>query len=226
MNRKFYLIDRENGSEKRRITMKFIVDHFNGDGAGPVRWNRNNVDLERFRADMDELGYDFVIERGSKSREDKLRRVEAKLALLKASRPNGDQSDRACRKLMDKICAVQERADQLMSEIRHKRVRPKRVRPKREDAEKPQDDNLTKVLNLIRQEYAKACEKHPEFGNFYTDAVSIITEELGELAKEINDDCVPGAKERALTEAAHVAVTAIRTMQMLMKGIEVDDVLR
>ena len=138
MNRKFYLIDRENGNEKRRITMKFIVDHFNGDGAGPVRWNRNNVDLERFRADMDELGYDFVIERGQKKPQSKadqlrkLRRVEAKLALLKARRPNGDQSDRACRKLVDKICAVQERADQLMSEIRHKRVRPKR-----EDAEKP-----------------------------------------------------------------------------------------
>lgn len=88
------------------------------------------------------------------------------------------------------------------------------------------DDNLTKVLPMLRKEYAKACEKHPDFAWSYTHALSIITEELGELAKEINDDCVPGAKERALTEAAHVAVTAIRTMQMLMKGIEVDDVRR
>lgn len=60
--RKFYLIDRENANEKRRIMLREIADHFNGDGSGPVRWNRNNVDLERFRFEMEEIGYDFVIE--------------------------------------------------------------------------------------------------------------------------------------------------------------------
>ena len=82
------------------------------------------------------------------------------------------------------------------------------------------DEKLLKVLPMLRQEYAKACEKHPEFGNFYTDAVSIITEELGELAKEINEgsfEFVPGWRDRAITEAAHVAVTAIRMMQKLME---------
>ena len=59
---KFFLIDRENGNEKHRITMKEIVNHFNGDGTGPVKWNRDNVDLERFKFEMDEIGYSFVVE--------------------------------------------------------------------------------------------------------------------------------------------------------------------
>ena len=37
MNRRFYLIDRENDNKKIRITMKDIVDHFVGDGTGRVR---------------------------------------------------------------------------------------------------------------------------------------------------------------------------------------------
>ena len=52
-------------------------------------------------------------------------------------------------------------------------------------------------------------------------------EELGELAKEINDGKnpdytigKPGWRERAITEASHVAVTAIRTMQLLKRGIQ------
>lgn len=61
-SRRFYLIDRENGNQKKRITMQAIVDHFIGDGDGVVRWNKNNVDLDRFRFEMDEIGYDFVIE--------------------------------------------------------------------------------------------------------------------------------------------------------------------
>ena len=41
---------------------------------------------------------------------------------------------------------------------------------------------------------------------------------LRELAKELNDYYIsPGAEDRAMIEAAHVAVTAIRTMQMLSK---------
>jgi hypothetical protein len=60
--RKFYLIDRENGNEKRRITLQFIVNHFIGDGYNVVNWNKSNVDFDRFRMEMDEIGYDFVIE--------------------------------------------------------------------------------------------------------------------------------------------------------------------
>ena len=72
------------------------------------------------------------------------------------------------------------------------------------------------ITKIIRNEYEAAVEKHPEFPSGQA-AVSIIAEELGELAQEINDAwaCTPGAQERSLTEAAHVAVTAIRTMEML-----------
>lgn len=72
VRRKFFLIDRENGNEKRQITMKEIVNHFNGDGTGPVIWNKNNVDLDRFKFEMDEIGYDFIIEQNrSKTRKKK-----------------------------------------------------------------------------------------------------------------------------------------------------------
>ena len=60
--RKFFLIDRENNNEKRRITLKDIVNHFVGDGTSCVRWNKNNIDLERFKNEMDEINYDFIIE--------------------------------------------------------------------------------------------------------------------------------------------------------------------
>jgi len=60
--RKFFLIDRENGNVKRRITLREIADHFNGDGDGIVRWNKNNIDLDRFADEMAEIGYTFVVE--------------------------------------------------------------------------------------------------------------------------------------------------------------------
>lgn len=78
------------------------------------------------------------------------------------------------------------------------------------------DKKLMEVLPILRREYDKAVAKHPEFpaGD---SAVCVITEELGELAKEVNDKAANGEwRKRALTEAAHVAVTAIRTIQMLM----------
>lgn len=74
------------------------------------------------------------------------------------------------------------------------------------------------ILPVLRREYELAVAKHPEFAWNHMRAVSIITEELGELAKELNDYYIsPGAEDRAMIEAAHVAVTAIRTMQMLSK---------
>lgn len=111
MNRRFYLIDRENGNAKRRITLQEIANHFNGDGTGPVRWNAKNVDLDRFRDEMDEIGYTFVVERGPSSHGSELSRLrslearlltaEKKLYELRQNRPQGNVSDRACRKYMD-----------------------------------------------------------------------------------------------------------------------------
>lgn len=56
-----YLIDRENGNAKKRISRKFLADFLNGDGSGPVTWNRNNIDLDRCKFELDEIGYDLII---------------------------------------------------------------------------------------------------------------------------------------------------------------------
>ena len=81
------------------------------------------------------------------------------------------------------------------------------------------DEMMMEILPLLRREYDKAVQKHPEFTRIGANAVCIIAEELGELAKEINDGA-PGCKQRAIIEAAHVAVTAIRTMEMLQPHCE------
>ena len=78
-----------------------------------------------------------------------------------------------------------------------------------------EDESLMQALKIVRREYDKAVQKHPEFPSG-AGAVCIIAEEMGELAKEFNEPFTPGAYDRAITEAAHVAVTAIRTIQMLM----------
>lgn len=128
MNRKFYLIDRENGNRKIRITMKTIVNHFVGDGTGPVRWHRGNVDLDRFRDDMDEIGYDFVVEVGPASPATVLGRflsinarlttAEKKLEALRKNRPRGDSSDRACRKYMEVFFDQQHKVERLREELK------------------------------------------------------------------------------------------------------------
>ena len=126
MNRRFYLIDRENGNEKRRITMRDIVDHFVGDGTSCIRWNRNNVDLDRFRDEMDEIGYTFVVDQNAissserqrrKRLEARLRTASAKLQKMKEDRPRGDVSDRVCRRYMEELFAQLRKVHSLEYEI-------------------------------------------------------------------------------------------------------------
>ena len=83
------------------------------------------------------------------------------------------------------------------------------------------DKKLDAVMKIVCDEYRWAVEKHPEFPQGQV-AVSIIAEELGELAKEINDarEAVSGAAGRAIIEAAHVAVTAMRTLEALAEELE------
>ena len=71
-----------------------------------------------------------------------------------------------------------------------------------------------KHVQFVISELIKAKEKHPEFPDNPAEALSIITEELGELAEAINDK---QSKECMREEAAHVAVTAIRFLEMLDK---------
>ena len=86
-----------------------------------------------------------------------------------------------------------------------------------------EDERLLAVLPILSREYDAAVGKHPTFALSLPEAVALITEELGELAREINDELANNRKgltglkfrEKAVTEAAHVAVTAIRLMQKL-----------
>lgn len=88
-----------------------------------------------------------------------------------------------------------------------------------------EDEKLLAVLPILRREYNAAVGKHPTFAMSLPEGVSLIAEELGELAREINDELANNRKgltglkfkEKALTEAAHVAVTAIRLMQMVLE---------
>lgn len=66
------------------------------------------------------------------------------------------------------------------------------------------------ALEIVAIELGKAKGKHPEFPHLYADRLSIIMEEVGELAAAINDE---ERKERLIEEAAHVAVTAIRFIE-------------
>lgn len=77
-------------------------------------------------------------------------------------------------------------------------------------------DLTPEVLKLLRREYEAAKEQHPLFAGSLYQAVSIVAEEVGELAQAVND----GDRKAALTEAAHVAVVAIRAVEMLMEEEE------
>jgi NTP pyrophosphatase (non-canonical NTP hydrolase) len=66
----------------------------------------------------------------------------------------------------------------------------------------------------VLEQLEKAKAKHPIFPSNPSEGLSIIAEELGELAEAINDgDSIDHLRE----EAAHVAVTAIRFIEGLEK---------
>lgn len=82
-----------------------------------------------------------------------------------------------------------------------------------------------KILKIITDEYDAAVKKHPWFAGGRMHAVSLIIEELGELAREFNDekhDYKHECNARAMIEAAHVAVTAIRLMEMLEEYVKME----
>lgn len=70
------------------------------------------------------------------------------------------------------------------------------------------------ALEIVALELGRAKAKHPEFPQWNSDRLSIIAEELGELAAAINDE---ENKDRQVEEAAHVAVTAIRFIEERLK---------
>jgi NTP pyrophosphatase (non-canonical NTP hydrolase) len=73
--------------------------------------------------------------------------------------------------------------------------------------------NEKTALEIVALELGKAKGKHPEFPCRCADRLSIVMEEVGELAAAINDE---ENKERLIEEAAHVAVTAIRFIESVL----------
>ena len=71
-----------------------------------------------------------------------------------------------------------------------------------------------KVRSMIHRLHYKATTKHPEFADSPEQGVCVIGEEFGEMAKEILEK-KDGWESRSFIEAGHVAVTAIRMMEMM-----------
>lgn len=70
------------------------------------------------------------------------------------------------------------------------------------------------ALEIVAIELGKAKGKHPVFPH-EAAGLSIIAEEFGELAEAINDgEC----RERQIEESAHVAATAIRFIEGILKN--------
>lgn len=74
------------------------------------------------------------------------------------------------------------------------------------------------VAELLKAELDHARRKHKEFPNHIGGAISIILEELGEVAKDFND----GAQiSHLLEEVAQTAVTCIRFLESHSSEIRV-----
>lgn len=72
-----------------------------------------------------------------------------------------------------------------------------------------------RIRAIFYKSFHSAYENHPEFAESPEQAICVITEEFGELAKEILEK-KDEWEYRAIIEASHVAVTAIRLMEMMM----------
>ena len=72
------------------------------------------------------------------------------------------------------------------------------------------DEKLMTVLPVLRLEHMRAKAKHPRFPADPAAALAIVTEEMLELARAVNDG---EPRSRVREEAAHVAVTAIRLLE-------------
>ena len=77
-------------------------------------------------------------------------------------------------------------------------------------------DKEKTALEIVAIELGKAKGKHRVFPSGVS-ALSIITEELGELAAALNDG---ERDERLAEEAAHVAVTAIRFIEGILHDVK------
>lgn len=82
----------------------------------------------------------------------------------------------------------------------------------------------TRALACVKEELYAAKQKHPRFALGFAEGICVMVEEIGELAEALNDMQamthireINAARDCARIEAAHVAVTAVRFMEMLDK---------
>lgn len=68
-----------------------------------------------------------------------------------------------------------------------------------------------KIFNEIIQAVKNAKEKHPRFACHLFHSVSLATEELGEMAKALND----GNLEQMRAEALDTIAVLVRIMEMI-----------
>lgn len=90
------------------------------------------------------------------------------------------------------------------------------------EARNQTDGVLEKNWDMVRQELRRARKLHPNFADTYADAICVMVEEIGELAQAVNDmqtferlEHITAARRLAKTEAAQVAVTALRFMEKI-----------
>ena len=74
------------------------------------------------------------------------------------------------------------------------------------------------LVNGIWGEYNAAVEKHPQFATTLAGAVSILSEEVGEVAMAVNDHCAYGEPlEEVKTELEQVGAVVFRFLLLLEK---------
>ena len=56
--RTFYRQDLENPDEPFvRVSLSKLAEELNGDGSGPVKWTKNNVDIYRVARELEDINY-------------------------------------------------------------------------------------------------------------------------------------------------------------------------
>lgn len=78
--------------------------------------------------------------------------------------------------------------------------------------------NPNETEKIVQNALYFACHNHPQFvTEGYFQAMTLLQEEVGEAATALND----GDKKKYLKDLGHVTAVVLRTMDMLLKELEV-----
>ncbi len=82
------------------------------------------------------------------------------------------------------------------------------------------EQKVDRLLMAIRCAYDEACEKHPHFATNLNGGMTILTEEVGELAQAIGDYCVHGTEDEV--DCIHIEALQVGAMIVRLL-VEFDD---